>query len=228
MLLALGVSEAKAQQTDPTLTAAVASQSSMLSDLFKKREKTQKKIIEAEGAVTAAMTVVHQVENQMLSYLSNAQVGMKNLYQIKRAAELVGVLIPKNFVFLKESIPGHLKGTAIAALVSDEILEATTEMMSLYPFMKQLVTNGSYDVTDGSGETQQHKVNLLNSAERYYVANTVVTKLENINMSIYLLAWQIRTYSWRQLWFGLDPEGWCNIMAGKAIVTRIVSDWKSL
>ena len=34
-----------AQQTDPTLTGAVAAQTKILKDLFKKREKTQQAII---------------------------------------------------------------------------------------------------------------------------------------------------------------------------------------
>ena len=41
-----------AQQTDPMLTGAVVAQSEMLKKIFKDREKTQKKIIAAETAVT--------------------------------------------------------------------------------------------------------------------------------------------------------------------------------
>ena len=48
-----------AQQTDPTLTGAVIAQSGMLKKIFKDREKTQKKIIAAETAVTVAMDRMH-------------------------------------------------------------------------------------------------------------------------------------------------------------------------
>ena len=200
----------------------------MLKDLFKKREKTQQQIIATEAAVTLAMERMHQVEEKVLSYLSNAQGAMQNLYQIKRATELVAVEIPKNMSLVKNSIPGNLKGTAIATLVSDELLDATTQMLSLYPFMKQLVTSGSYDVTNSDGKTEKHKVNLLNSAERYYVANEIVTRLESINTDLWLLAWQIQTYSWSDLWFGLDPEGWATVMSGKYIVSGLIRDWKYL
>ena len=199
-----------AQQTDPGLTGAVAAQTKILKDLFKKREKTQQAIIASLG------------------YLQNAQGAMQNIYQIKRAAELVGVEIPKNMALLRKSIPSNLKGTAIAVLVSDELMDATTQMLSLYPFMKQLVTSGSYNVTNADGKTEKHKVNLLNSAERYYVANEIVTRLESINTDLWLLAWQIRTYSWNDLWFGLDPDGWATVMSGKAIVDGLILDWKYL
>jgi hypothetical protein len=217
-----------AQQTDPTLTGAVVAQTEILKDLFKKREKTQQKIIAAEAAVTLSMERMHQLEDKMLGYLQNAQGAMQNIYQLKRAGELVAVEIPKNMSLLSKSLPGHLKGTAIAVMVSDELMDATTQMASLYPFMKQLVTSGSYNVTNGDGKTEKHKVNLLNSAERYYVANEIVTRLEAINTDLWLLAWQIQTYSWGDLWFGLDPDGWATVMSGKAIVDGLIWQWKYL
>ena len=217
-----------AQQTDPALTGAVAAQTKILKDLFKKREKTQKAIIASEASVFVAMERMHSLENKMLGYLQNAQGAMQNIYQIKRAAELVGMEVPKNIALLRKSIPGNLKGTAIAVLVSDELMDATTQMLSLYPFMKQLVTSGSYNVTNADGKTEKHKVNLLNSAERYYVANEIVTRLESINTDLWLLAWQIRTYSWNDLWFGLDSDGWATVMSGKAIVDGLILDWKYL
>ena len=217
-----------AQQSDPVLTGAVAAQSAMLQKIFKDREKTQKKIIAAETAVAVAMDRMHKVEDQMLEYLQNAQGAMQNLYQIKRAAELVTTEIPQNMNLVRQSLPGHLKGTAIAMLVSDELTDAATQMASLYPFMKQLVTSGSYNVTGVDGKNEKHKINLLNSAERYYVANEVVTKLEDINTDLWLLAWQIRTMSWNDLWYGLDPDGWATVMSGKAIVESLIYEWQYL
>ena len=186
-----------AQQTDPTLTAAVATQTEILKKIFKTRDKTQKEIIATEVAVTAAMERMHQLEKKMLEYLQNAQGAMQNIYQIKRAAELVAVEIPNNMSLLRKSLPGHLKGTAIALMVSDELADATTQMM-------------------------------LNSAERYYIANEVVTRLETINTDLWLLAWQIRTLSWNDLWFGLDPEGWATVMSGKYIVEGLIWEWNYL
>ena len=216
------------QQTDPTLTATVLLQTSELKSIYKTRKTTQEKIIAAETAVTLALDRVHSVENKMLEYLSNAQGAMQNLYQIKRAAELVTTEIPKNTTLLKNSVKGNLKGTAIATLVSDEITDAATQMAALYPFMQQLVTSGSYNVTNVEGNTEKHKVNLLSSAERYYVANEVVTRLERINTDLFILAWQVRTLSWNDLWFSLDPEGWASVMSGKNIINGLVTDWNNI
>ena len=228
MILAITGSQICAQQTDPTLTATVILQTEELKSIHKKRKTTQEKIIAAETAVTLALDRVHSVENKMLEYLSNAQGAMQNLYQIKRAAELVTTEIPKNTTLLKNSVKGNLKGTAIATLVSDEITDAATQMAALYPFMQQLVTSGSYNVTNAEGNTEKHKVNLLSSAERYYVANEVVTRLERINTDLFILAWQVRTLSWNDLWFSLDPEGWASVMSGKNIINGLVTDWNNI
>lgn len=207
-------------------------QTAMLKDIFSNRENTQQKIIAAEAAVTVAMDRMHQVEDRMLDYLGNAQVAMQNLYQVKRAAELVTSEIPRNMDLVRKSVPGHLKGTAIALLVSDELTDAATQMASLFPFMKQLVTGGTYNVdgydSQGNPTTERHRVNLLNSAERYYVANEVVSRLEAVNTDLWLLAWQIRTLSWQDLWYGLDPEGWAAVMSGKAIVESLIYEWENL
>ena len=223
--LALGGLPCRAQQTDPALTAAVLAQTAELKSLHDKRRKTQEKIIAAETAVTLALDRVHSVEDKMLEYLSNAQGAMQNLYQIKRAGELVLTEIPQNCSLLAKSVAGNIKGTAIAAIVSDELADAATQMAALYPFMKQLVTSGTYDVTGADGASEKHKVNLLSSAERYYIANEVVTRLETINTDLFILAWQVRTLSWNDLWFSLDPEGWASVMSGKNIIGGIVAEW---
>ena len=225
LCLAGGRIPALAQQMDPALTATVIAQTTELKNIHKKRKKTQEKIIAAEAAVTVALDRVHSVEEKMLNYLSNAQGAMQNLYQIKRAGELVAKEIPQNCNLLMKSVGSNLKGTAIAAMVSDELADAATQMAALYPFMKQLVTSGKYDVTGADGKNEKHKVNLLNSSERYYIANEVVSRLEAINTDLFILAWQVRTLSWNDLWFSLDPEGWANVMSGKNIIGGIVAEW---
>lgn len=213
-------------QTDPALTGAIVTQMEMLKSIFKKRDKTQKEIIAAEAAVTASMKRMHDVEDKVLGYMSNVQGAFQNLYQIKRAGQLVAVEIPQNMKLVRNAIKiGRIEGTVMAVTVGEELTEMTTEMMSLYPFLAQLVTTGSYNVTDDDGKSTKKKVNLLDSYERYYICNTVVDKLEKINTSLYLLAWEIQTLRWRDLFYKLDPEGWINIMAGANIVNGIISDW---
>lgn len=213
-------------QVDPVLTGALATQFNMLKRIFNRRDSTQKKIIAAETAVTVAYTRMHDVEKKVLDYMSNVQAGFQNLYQIKKAAELVTVDIPKNMNYVRQSISyGGFEGTFMAAAVGKELTNITLDITSLYPFMAQLVTSGSYNVKGSDGKDVEHKVNLLNSAERYYVANTILSKLENINTSLYCLGWEIKCYRFRDLFRKLDPVGWANVMEAKWIVKGVVRDW---
>lgn len=217
------------QQTDPTLTAAVLGQTAAMTDIHKKRKQIQEKILVAETAVTVALDRVHNVEDKMLSYLSNASAAVQNLHEIKRCAELVGKEIPKNCEFLAQCVKGNLKGTAIAAIASDEITGVYSEMAALAPFMYQLVTSGTYNsYNTETGQTEPHKVNLLNAAERYYIANEVVSRLERINTKIFILGWQVSTMTWRNLWYSLDPKGWATVMSGANRVDFIIQMWKRL
>ena len=217
-----------AVQTDPTLTSAIIKQMEILKKIYARRDSTQKKIIAAEVAVTAAMTRMHQVEDSVLKYMANVSGAYQNLYQIKRAGELVAIEIPHNMAEVRRAIgEGHFEGTAVAVLAGQQIAEMTTQMMSLYPFMKQLVTSGSYSTghTDENGKAVNKKVNLLDSYERYYICTSVVSSLEQINGSLYLLAWEIRSMRWRDLIYALDPVGWNNIINMKYIVDYAVKEW---
>ncbi|MDR0185329.1 hypothetical protein FIN92_01785 [Prevotella brunnea] len=222
---------AAAIQVDPALASAITLQMNTLKNIYSKREKTQNKIIAAEAAVTVALDQMHKVEDKVLGYMSNVQGAFKNLYQIKRAGELVVKEIPANMNNVRRAIKvGGFQGTFLAATVGTELSSMTMDMMSLYPFLEQLVTSGTYNTKEfdekGNIIDKKHKVNLLNSAERYYICNTVVDKLESINTSLYLLAWEIQTMRWRDLFFKLDPEGWAAIMTGKNIVEDIIREWR--
>lgn len=217
-------------QVDPALTGAITAQMAALKQIYSKREKTQNKIIAAEGAVTVALDRMHKVEDKVLGYMANVQGAFQNLYQIKRAAELVTKEIPSNMNNVRRAVNlGGFQGTFLSTVVGSELKDMTMDMMSLYPFLEQLVTSGTYNSkefdSNGNIIDKRNKVNLLNSAERYYICNTVVSKLENINTSLYLLAWEIQTMRWRDLFFKLDPEGWAAVMSGKNIVEGVVSDW---
>ena len=217
-------------QVDPALTSAITLQMTTLQSIYSKRDKTQKKIIAAEAAVTVALDKMHKVEDKVLGYMANVQGAFQNLYQIKRAGELVAKDIPANIGNVRKAIRiGGFQGTFLSTVVGSELTNMTTEMMSLYPFLEQLVTSGTYNTKEfdenGNIIDKKHKVNLLSSAERYYICNTVLSKLENINTSLYLLAWEIQTMRWRDLFFKLDPEGWAAVMSGRNIVEGVVSDW---
>lgn len=230
---AICMTTAKAEviQIDPALSVAIGAQTAELKKLYDNRSKLQTQIVAAEATITLTMDRVHAVENKMLEYLSNASAAVQNLHQIKQAAQLVSVDIPRNINKLSSSVKHNMKGTVIALFVSNKITDTYTEMATLLPFMSQLVTSGSYDIDkrdeNGNMVVEKKKVNLLNAAERYYIANEVVTRLKSISNNLFILAWQISTLNLNDLFFKYDVEGWMNLTSGKIITEQVIRDWKN-
>lgn len=211
-------------QTDPGIIFALEIQTETLRALYEKRNKTQERIIEAEATVTAAMERLHALEDKMLNYMSNAQMAVQNLHQIKEAGELV-VQIYKNFEKVSKAVSNNLVGTAVTAIVSDKIKDFKEDIVSLTAFMTQLVQSGTYNVTGADGKNEKHKVNLLNAAERYYVCNTVVTRLRSMNRAMWMLSWQVQCLGWRDLLEKLDPVTFYNAQYAKTVANTILRDW---
>ena len=208
-----------AQQTDPALAAAVAAQTVTLSTLFDARKSTQQKILTATGIEEVQLKQLHDIEKKVLDYMANVTGLMQNLYQVKRTTELVTVEIPRNISAVSKATKGHLKGTAIALAVSDEIKSVYTEIGSLSALCTSLVKTKTVD---------GNKVNLLNAAERYWLCEKIVNSLEDINSALYILSWQIQYLSWEDLWRGLDPDTWANYMQGKWMAESCIRDWDDL
>ena len=232
LILALGViaipkTKAGIVDADPVLAGAVTTQTLALESVYKERSKHQNAIIVAETAINGAMAQIHKVENKMLGYLSNAQGAMQNLYQLKRCYELFKTEIPENISAVRSAIKEHAMGTAIATVASEEIKSLQANSATLFPLIAQLVTSGSYNKRNGDGTIDKKKVNLLDASERYYILNDVLTHLEDISTSLWLLSWQIQTFSLTDLVQVLTPDTWYNILEGEAIANRIIEDYKS-
>ena len=209
----------RAQQTDPALTAAVTGQTFTLKSLFDARKSTQEKILAATGIEDVQLQQLHDIEKKVLDYMANVSGLMQNLYQVKRTTELVTVEIPRNINAATSACKGHLKGTAIALAVSDEVKSVYTEIASLSALCTSLVKTKTVD---------GNKVNLLNAAERYWLCEKIVSSLEDINSALYILSWQIQYLSWEDLWRGLDPDTWANYMQGKWMAESCIRDWDDL
>lgn len=219
MMLLTATLSSHAQQTDPALAAAVGAQTVTLSTLFDARKKTQEKILAATGIEEVQLKQLHDIEKKVLDYMANVTGLMQNLYQVKRTTELVTVEIPRNISEVSKATKGHLKGTAIALAVSDEIRSVYTEIGSLSALCTSLVKTKTVD---------GNKVNLLNAAERYWLCEKIVSSLEDINSALYILSWQIQYLSWEDLWRGLDPDTWANYMQGKWMAESCIRDWDDL
>lgn len=217
----------KAQQIDPTLTGAVILQTEELKAAYKKRNETQNKLIAAQTAVAAAMDQIHRVENKVLEYMSNASSAMDNIYQLKKAAELVSVNIPSQMKKMVDAVPTSFQGTSVTMLTSKTCQDLITEMTTLYSFMSQLVVSSSYSFGEkDSSDSKKKNINLLSAAERYYIANEVVYRLQKIYRKLWIITWEIQNLGWEDAWRNLDGRSWVQYKHGKSISNQLIKQWQ--
>lgn len=220
---------AKSQlQSDPGLVSAILLQTLTLKECYDKRNKTQEAIATAQFLVGKSIETLHKYENMTLSYLMNASNAVQNLHQIKEIAELVAVKIPANLTNLAKDIPKNGKGTALSAFASDYHKQVYKDIAELYGHINMLVTGTKFSIGNSKDTDDKKNVNLLNAAERYYIAQTVLDKLKSINRQIWYLNWQIKTMTWSNFFWHIDPKAWCSFYGGKEIAERIIKDWKGL
>lgn len=217
-------------QSNPSIVAAVLLQTMQLKEAYEKRDESQNKIAMAQAAVAVAMEQVHSIEKDILGYMENASGAVKNLHQLKRIVELTGVEIPRHMKTLTTTIPDNMKNTALVAALPSTYADITAEVTSLTTMVNSLVKGTSYswgekEMKEGD---QKQQINLLNAAERYYIANEVVSRLESLSYELWILNFKIQTMSWSRLFYELDYEGWCNYYYGLSLVDSIIDDWNRL
>lgn len=208
---------------DPLLIGAVAAQTEALQEQYKKRNKMLEAVVVAQGSVTAAMATVHEVEDKLLNYLGNASGVMQNAFQLKRIAELVAIDIPKNLSNLASDIPDNLVGTGVTFYLDKTVADTWIDIAALSATVEDLVTS-KYDFKDSKDDSH---VNLLSAQERYSILNDVLHRLERINNRLWITKYFIRSWGWKQLWRGLDWNGYVNFLVAKKHVDSAISNWKS-
>lgn len=208
---------------DPALEFAIAGQCALLQKEYSKRDKAMKAIATAEVGVTTAMELVHEVEKKLLNYLGNASHVIGNAYQIKHIAELF-ISIGDNCIKLKNTIPGHLKGTVVTLLVDRTVEKLYEEIASLTNYVTTLCTS-KFDLKDSKDDNH---VNLLSAQERYAILVNIETRLKTINDHIWITRYYVQCWGWKDLWRGLDYDGYIKFVTAKVNVDYIISNWKSL
>lgn len=207
---------------DPAMTAAVATASNAIKDVHEEQNKKLTAIETANILITAQLQKLHSLEDSVFKYLQNAQMFVHNLYDVKRIMELTAIDIPNQIGKCINAIPGNVEGTVVTAVVNKYATNAVLQMTDLIAFLETLVGTGGY--VDGIGSDRKlQKVNLLNSYQRYFIVQKILTTLEGIHYNFRLVETQIRFYRWRDLWRHLDSESWAYYIGAQYIAQDIIA-----
>lgn len=210
---------------DPVLTSAIVKSDMLQKDLHEKRHKDREETITAQGFITGALAEIHNVENTILEYMSQASSVLTNCQQIVNIGEYV-LQIPQELAGVISDAGKHPKGAAISALYKKKYIEIYTEVIETGELIEKLVTS-KYSFGEGKKTDEKH-VNLLSSAERYYILNSVESKLKRILFDLQIIRYYIKTLSWRDLWLAIDPMSYYNAVMIKMDVNEIKQKWNKL
>lgn len=206
---------------DPVLTAAVVAQTKAMEKVHEDQNDKLTKIEAANIVITTQLHKLHNLEDSIYKYLSNAQAFVNNLYDIKKIIELSTIEIPHNISRCIDAVPGHLEGVAITAVLNKNVTNTALEITSLVSFLETLCATGGY--VDGVGSDKKfEKVNLLNSSQRYFIINKILGTLESINWRFKMLRTQFLIYNWKNLFQELDPHSWEFYIGARYIAEDVI------
>ena len=203
---------------DAAVAAAITAQTVVLDQNYKARAKKQDATIAQELLIHQTLTDIHGVEKRTLEYMQNANGLIKNLYQFQRIATITAH-IPGRFQSLVEAVPENLKGACLT-VINDRMAETYAEIAALVPVIEKVCKGTSFGGDDAD------KVNLLNSAERFQMLNTVATRLERIDFEIGALERFMRDISVEKTVRNVSPDMMRAYEDGKSVAAEISASWK--
>lgn len=89
-------------------------------------------------------------------------------------------------------------------------------------------TSKDADSDKDDGKQTKKVVNLLNSAERYMLLNTVQQKLESMSFDIRMMRYYIKAHEWKDIWKSFDFDSYAKAIRASYLVEDVIRDWKRL
>lgn len=217
-LLAAATPSVTNAAVDPVLAAGVEFHTVKIHDTYTERKKLQEKIIEADAAITVNLQLIHNAEDKILDYMSNASSAVENLYQIKEIGNLISDITDEHAKVL-DAIKNNPQGAVFTALASKQWSKILEQMTQASTMVAELVLHGK------SGSDKTAKVNLLSAAERFEITNSLLTNLKSVKYSLWLLEYQIRYWTWLDVWVNLDYRSWAKIIGMKSNADYAIKMW---
>lgn len=214
-------------QTDPVLAGAIYYQADVLNKAYEDRKKLEESIMAAETAHNLALENITEVERKTQKYMSNVSAFTQHLPQIEQAINLITKIIPRNYNRLRTTAKNSGAGQVVMGLAEEQIRTVGSEIAPLITVLTQLVTNDSFDIM-GNAKNEAHKVNYLNSAERYQVVDNILSRLRRLNSRLVTLEYQIRTVRARDVVKTATNTAENVMIRRNAAVQNTIERWKNL
>lgn len=211
VLLVAGVSRGYAQYTEAALVAAITANSIALGDEISRTNNLQSATLGQNTIIAGLLDNILDYEKKMYNYLSEAQSAVTSAYTIVRCINLGGDIVSELAACSREAVD-HPQGLLVSSMLTSQYSDIVQEASALVAYIAPVVK--------ASGDN-----NLLNSAERLRILNSVSSRLYNLYAAVCRMKQNIMRMRWAHLVRTVSPELYRDFMdTGSAYdksVTRI-------
>ena len=177
---------------EAALIAAVGVSGTTLGNKLDETNSLQQSTLAQNTIITGLLNNIQSYEEKMYNYMSEAQSIVTSAYTISRCIKL-GADIVTELNECRKQAQDHPQGLLVSSMVTNQYSDILEESAALVSYLTPIVK--------GSGDK-----NLLNSAERIRILNSVSSRLYNLYASVNRLKQNIMRMRWSHLVREISPE----------------------
>lgn len=177
---------------DAALVGTIAAGTSVLGNELSRTNSLQSATLGQNTVITGLLNNIQNYEQKMYNYMSEAQSIVTSAYTVMRCLNLGSDIISELNACRREAM-NHPEGLLVSSMVTNQYSEITQEAAALVSYIAPLVQSG--------GEK-----NLMNSAERISILNSVSSRLFSLYASVNRLKQNIMRMRWSHLVREISPE----------------------
>ena len=182
----------QAQYAEAALVSAIVSNQIAISNEISRTNELQNATLGQNTIMTGYLNSILDYEKKMYKYLSEAQSAVTSAYTIVRCINMGSDIISELGKCSREVVD-HPEGLIVSSMLTSQYSDIMQEASALVAYISPVVK--------GSGDN-----NLLNSAERLRILNSVSSRLYNLHAAVCRLRQNIMRMRWSHLVLTISPE----------------------
>ena len=203
------------QAAEAALLAGITANTVAISSEMNSTNALQASIAGENAAITAMLSQIYDYEKTMYDYMSKAQGVVMQAYTISKCIK-TGAQIIEELDACREAAKKNPEGVLISSFITNQYTDIIAECAALTGYLTPIVKGGG-------------KNNLLNSAERIKIMNTVMDRLiiilNQVKQMKYNILYMNKNYLLRQI----SPEFYYNFMKTQTsydVATGTINDMR--
>ena len=192
IFMCVGINGVQAQYSEAVLVGAIVSNQVSISNEISRTNSLQNATLGQNTLISGYLDNILDYEKKMYNYLSEAQSAVTSAYTIVKCADMCSDIIAE-LGRCGQEVVDHPEGLLVSSMLTSQYSDIVQEASALVAYISPVVK--------GSGDN-----NLLNSAERLRILNSVSARLSNLYGAVCRLRQNIMRMRWAHLVRTISPE----------------------